>query len=244
MLRKTHCGGIFFAIFNSRIDAHYPKGRNMKMRMAVALAGTAVMLSCAVSQEKKEEKSSNLRQFYSGKVGFYQPSEGLNNGLLLGVDGITEFVHYDFFLSGVIDLYQKQTISVFKSPEPNISRQVMFLLPLHINVGFKLFEVQDADTRAYAGLGGGYYLYFYNVEYSTSSSGGGILGPVSGLNTQTDSKNGGNVFGSAFVRLLIGQIFLEPRVYFASKKEGTVSGNYTFVVNPSGFAVTLGFQYH
>ncbi|MGB2867518.1 MAG: hypothetical protein WBD36_03635 [Bacteroidota bacterium] len=214
-------------------------------RIVAVLVGVALMASCLWSQEKKEEKSSNLRQFYSGKFGFFQPSDGLNNGLLLGIDGITEFVHYDFFLSGVIDLYQKQTISIFRSPQPDVSRQAMFLLPLHINVGIKLFEAQDADTRAYAGVGGGYYLYFYSVEYTSSSSGGGgLLGPVSGLNTQTDSKNGGNIFGSAFVRFLIGQVFVEPRAYFATKREGTVSGNYTYVVNPTGFAVTLGFQYH
>lgn len=195
-----------------------------------------------VAQEDKggEKKSSNLRQYYSGKFGFYQPSDGLNNGLLFGVDGITEFLRYNFFLSGAIDLYMKQTIGIFnKDPKPNVLQQAIILLPLHANFGMQLFNVPDADSRGYVGAGLGYYLYFYNVEYQTGS--GGIFG---GLSSQTDSKSGGNIFGSVFFRVLIGQIFIEPRFYIASKKEDTVNGGYQFVVNPSGFAVTLGFQYH
>lgn len=67
------------------------------------------------AQEQKEaskETSSNLRQYYSGKFGFYQPSDGLNNGLMFGIDGITEFLRYNFILTGAVDLYTKQTINL------------------------------------------------------------------------------------------------------------------------------------
>jgi len=209
-------------------------------KIIFCLVAFGVLLATSAAQEKKEEKSSNLRQYYSGKFGFYQPSDGLNNGLLFGIDGVTEFIHYSFTLTGAADLYMKQTIGIFKGPKPNVVQQQMILIPLHVNLGMKLFEVSDADTRAYAGIGGGYYLYFYAVEYS--SGGGGLLG--GGLTSQTESRNGGKAFGTAFIRLLIGQIFIEPRYYFAAKAEDSLPGNYTFVVNPTGFSVTLGFQYH
>lgn len=195
------------------------------------------LVSSTFAADSKSD-AGNLRQYYSGKFGFYQPGNGLNNGLVLGVDGITEFVHYNFFLSGAIDLYPKQTIDIFQDPKPAISQQQVILIPLHVNVGYKIFDVSDADTRGYLGAGGGYYFYFYSVSYN--SSGGGLFG---GLTSQNDSKNGGGLFGTVFARVLIGQIFLEPRFYFASKKQGSV-GSYNFTINPSGFAITLGFQYH
>ncbi|HTK83386.1 MAG TPA: hypothetical protein VL633_13960 [Bacteroidota bacterium] len=198
----------------------------------------------AFSQDEKVDKAPNTIQFYSGKFGYYHPGDGLNNGLLFGIDGITEFTHYNFFLSGAIDVYPKQTIDIFEDPQPgggappNVTQQQMILLPLHLNAAYKLFEVTDADTRGYIGLGGGYYFYFYSVTYQTS---GGLLG--GGLTSSNESRNGGAVFGSVFSRVVINKIFVEPRVYFASKKEDDVGG-YKFIVNPSGYAITLGFQYH
>lgn len=214
----------------------------MKQRWLFLLVLLPTLIVGQTKDAGKSPQSSNLRQYYSGKFGFYQPSDGLNNGLLFGLDGITEFVNYNFFLSGVIDFYNKQTIGIFNgSSKPNVSQQQMVLLPLHANFGLQLFDVPNADTRGYVGAGFGYYFYFYSVEYQSGS--GGILGGP-GLTSQSDSKNGGNLFGSLFFRVLIGQIFLEPRFYIAAKKEDTVNGGYQFVVNPSGFAITLGFQYH
>ncbi len=197
----------------------------------------SISVFAQTTNSKADKKESNLNQYYSGKVGFYNPGNGLNNGLILGVDGITEFKKYNFFLSGDIDLYQKKTIDIFSDPKPNISDQLIFLIPLHVNFGYKLAEVADADTKFYAGLGGGYYLYFYSVSYSGNS--GGLFG---GLTTNSDSKSGGNIFFSIFGRILIGKIFIEPRYYIASKKSDN-TGGYTFNINPSGFSISLGFQY-
>ncbi len=197
----------------------------------------SIIVSAQTANEKTDKKDSNLNQYYSGKFGFYNPGNGLNNGLILGIDGITEFKKYNFFLSGDIDLYQKKTIDIFNEPKPDVSDQMIFLIPLHINFGYKLIEIPDADTKFYAGLGGGYYLYFYSVTYSGNS--GGLFG---GLTSSSDSKNGGNVFFSVFGRILIGKIFVEPRYYFASKKDDN-TGGYSFTINPSGFSITLGFQY-
>lgn len=199
-----------------------------------------LILCLAMVSAEAQEKGSNLRQSYSGKFGFYSPSDGLNNGLLFGVDGITEFVHYDFFLSGTIDLYLKQTFNFFKDPKPEILRQQIALLPLQAGFGYKIVDLRDADTRMYAGAGVGYYLYFYTVDYR-ASSGGGLLGGPS-LTTESSSKNGGNIFGTLFVRILIGKVFVESKYYIAAKKEDAV-GQHGYVVNPSGFAVSLGFQY-
>lgn len=196
-----------------------------------------VVFNIGIQAQTADDKSNpNIRQWYSGKFGFYNPSDGLNNGLVLGVDGLTEFLHYPLMISGSIDLYPKRTISIFESPEPDISQQQMLLLPLHLNVGFKAFEIGNADSRGYVGLGGGYYFYFYSLEYRTSS--GGVLGT---LTTSSDSRNGGGIFGSAFARLLIGEVFIEPRYYFASRSNGVVDG-HAYTVNPSGMAITLGFQ--
>ncbi len=205
----------------------------------------AVLLFCssAISQENESGNSEkNLRQYYSGKFGYYQPGKGLNDGLMLGVDGITEFVKYDIGLTGAIDLYQKQTFSPFGTPEPQIRQQALLLLPLHANVGYRLLNLTDADTRVFVGAGGGYYFYFYSLEYAESSGGGGILGGGLTSTNKTATENGGNIFGTAFLRVLIGKIFLEPRLYFAAKTERNI-GSYPLTIDPSGFALTIGFQY-
>jgi len=213
----------------------------MMTKVLGSIIGILVLSTLAAGGEDKS--SPNTRQYYSGKLGYYHPSDGLNNGLLVGVDGITEFTHYNFILSAAADLYLKQSIDIFKDPQPNggqppdVTGQQIILLPLHVNIGYKLFEIPDADSRGFIGVGGGYYFYFYNVTYRSS---GGLLG---GPLTSSDTKNGGNLFGSVFARLMISQIFLEPRYYFASKSEDA-TGGYSLVVNPSGFAITLGFQYH
>ncbi|MBI2430268.1 MAG: hypothetical protein HYV29_16005 [Ignavibacteriales bacterium] len=206
--------------------------------LIILILGFSLM---AMAQQKESTPSDGkLRQYYSGKFGYYQPDKGLNNGLMLGVDGVTEFVKYDFGLTGAIDFYQKQTFNPFASPEPNISQQALILIPLHANIGYRLFNVEDADMRMFLGAGGGYYFYFYAVEY-TESSGGGIIG-VPSLTNKSASENGGDLFGTAFLRVLIGKIFLEPRFYFASKTEKNI-GSYKLTINPSGFAITIGFQY-
>lgn len=198
----------------------------------------SVLLMTAQTKDSASDETK-LRQYYSGKIGFYQPGDGLNNGLLLGVDGITEFVKYNIGLSGAIDFYQKQSFNFFKDPKPQIQQQAIVLLPLHASIGYKLADVSDADLRIFAGAGGGYYFYFYSVEYK-ESSGGGILNPVS-LASKTENKNGGNIFGTAFLRILFGKVFVEPRFYFASKEENSI-GSYKYTVDPSGFAITIGFQ--
>lgn len=189
------------------------------------------------NNDSDSKSKSNLSQYYSGKFGFYNPGNGLNNGLLFGIDGITEFNNYDFFLSGAIDLYQKKTIDIFEHPKPQIVDQHIILIPLYLNAAYKIFSVKDADTKFYTGIGGGYNLYFYSIDYRTQT--GGLLG---GLTSKSETFNGGNVFFSIFARILIGKIFIEPRYYFASEKEGT-AGTHKFIINPSGFAITLGFQY-
>lgn len=195
-------------------------------------------ISLSQNQNSNSE-SKNINQYYSGKFGFYNPSDGMNNGLIFGIDGITEFNHYNFFLSGSADLYFKKTFDIFTSPHPSsISDQQMVLIPLHINFGYKLGEIPYADTRFYAGAGGGYYLYFFGA--TTSSNSGGLLG--GGLTNQTDNKSGGAIFGSVFFRAVVGKIFIEPRYYFAKKVTDTINGN-PYIVNPTGFAITLGVQY-
>jgi hypothetical protein len=204
-----------------------------------------VILSFATAAPMKDSAQSGgkLRQYYSGKFGYYQPDQGLNNGLLFGVDGITEFVKYNFSLSGAIDFYQKQTFNPYHSPKPNIQQQALILLPLHANIGYRIANIDDADTRIFIGAGGGYYFYFYSLDYTESSGSGGLLGPGLSLTPKTAAENGGNLFGTAFLRILIGKIFLEPRLYFATKTDKTIGGTYPMTINPSGFAVTLGFQY-
>jgi hypothetical protein len=193
-----------------------------------------ITITAVIAQDKS---SSNIKQSFSGKFGFYIPDERLNNGLLFGVDGITEFVNYNFLLSGAIDLYYKKTIDLFDEPKPRIQDQSIILIPLHINIGYKLLDITDADTRGYAGLGAGYYLYFYNITYQSES--GGIIG---NLITRDENKNSGNFVFTLFGRILIGKIFIEPRLYFATAEKENIE-EHRLIIDPSGFAITLGFQY-
>ncbi len=183
-------------------------------------------------------RAQNVRQQYSGKIGFYSPDRGLNNGIVIGADGITEFVHYDFFLNLSADLYLKQSFNFYKDPKPDITRQQIVLIPIGAGAAYKVFDVADAEARGYLGAGAGYYLYFYSVDYRATT--GGLLG--GSLTPQSDSKNGGNLFLTVFFRGLVGKVFVEPKFIFASKKDDAV-GPHPFTVNPSGFSISLGFQY-
>lgn len=204
---------------------------------------TFVIVTCAIlipfSVARADGDDSNIHQQFSVKFGYYQPHKELNNGLLLGVDGITEFIHYNFFLSGSIDLYPKQSIDIFGDPKPDITQQSIYLIPIHINIGYKVFDIHDADTRGYVGIGGGYYLYFYNITYNSSN--GGVLGGTS-LTSVSDSRNGGSGFATLFARILIGKVFVEPCLYIAGISRDAIGG-YSYSLDPSGFAVTFGFQY-
>ncbi len=186
---------------------------------------------------------SNIRQYYSAKLGFYAPGQGLNNGLIVGADGLTEFLHYPILLALDIDLYLKKTIDIFDSPKPDITDQQILLFPIHLNAAYRLADIPDADTRIYGGAGFGYYLSLYSVTYNTTSGGGGLLGGGLAATSATETKNGGKFFGTLFLRLMIGSVFAEPRLYLAPPIDGTVDG-HSFHVRPSGFSVVLGFQYH
>ncbi|MEX2190297.1 MAG: hypothetical protein WEB33_06310 [Bacteroidota bacterium] len=177
----------------------------------------------------------NTRQDYSGKFGLYSGSDGLNNGLMIGADGSTEFLRYDFFLNLGAELYLKKTFNFFKDPKPEILQQQIVLIPISAGAAYKILDVEDADSKAYLGVGAGYYLYFYAVDYRATT--GGIL-----AFTQSESKSGGNFVATVFFRALIGKVFVEPKLYIASKKEDAV-GPHPYVVNPSGFSIALGFQY-
>lgn len=202
--------------------------------MITALA----LVSIGIPQAGAQEESKNLHQYYSGKIGFFAPDKRLNNGLLFGLDGITEFVHYDFFLSAALDVYFKRTFNFFDPPPPQVRSQSLVLLPLHASIAYRLLHAPKADTRGYVGIGAGYYLYFYSVDYRTSS--GGIIGTV--LSDRSETKNGGNVVASLFARIVIGKVFVEPRLYLAAKAEGRVEDS-KYLVDPSGFAIALGVQY-
>lgn len=182
-------------------------------------------------------QGQNIRQSYSGKFGFYAPGDGLNNGLMIGVDGITEFLHYDFSLNLTADAYLKQSFNFFQDPKPEIVRQQILLIPIHAGAAYKVLDIPDAESRVYLGAGAGYYLYFYTLDYRSSS--GGLLGSTF---TQSGSRNNGNFIAAVFARVLIGRVFVEPKLYFASRDEAEI-GSHRMVVNPSGFSIALGFQY-
>ncbi len=202
--------------------------------MVIVILGLA--LSWGVAQEDQEgESGAQWIQWYSGKIGYYQPRDGLNNGLLIGVDGITELTRYRLYISGTLDAYIKQSIDIFHDPKPDIKSQQIILFPLHVNAGYKIFSFDEIGCKGYIGGGGGYYFYFYSVEYQEQP---GILPTWS---TRLESKNGGNLFGTVSARFVLGKVFLEPRYYFASKSEKSLGG-YSLTVNPSGFAISFGFQ--
>jgi hypothetical protein len=192
-----------------------------------------------LAQESAVESNNagqNIGQYYSLKAGFFNSRGGINNGLIFGLDGITEFYKYNLFLSGNVDFYQKKTINVFSVP--GITSQSMILVPLHIDLGYKIAHFRDADSKIYAGIGVGYSLYFYNASYQTTSQ--GLIFNQTINNNVT--KNSGYVFETIFGRILIGGIFVEPLYYFTAAKNDKIDA-YSFNFNPSGFAVSFGFEY-
>lgn len=205
----------------------------MVKQLCIVLLGTMVVFG---GNDSLKNSSANINQFYSGKFGFYSPAKELNNGLIIGVDGITEFKNYNFLLSGAVELYYKKTIDIFSAPKPRISDQTILLLPIHVNFAYKVLDIPDADTKMFLGIGGGYYLHFYSAQYRES---GGILG---GVLDKSTTQNGGDVFLTISGRILIGKIFVEPRFYLASKSTGSVD-EFNYTIDPSGFAITMGFQY-
>ncbi|HUL45414.1 MAG TPA: hypothetical protein VLY03_13760 [Bacteroidota bacterium] len=190
-------------------------------------------------------EGEGVSQYYSGKIGFYHPSDGLNNGLILGADGITEFERYHILLSLDLDAYPKQSVSVFDNPQPgggsppDVTDQQLLLFPFHANVAYELVQIPDAEAKVYLGGGGGYYFYFYSATYQTRT--GGLLG--GSLSHSSDAKNSGGGFGTIFARIVFGNTFLEPRYFFSSKSMESLGGN-TFTIDPSGFSVMIGLQYH
>ncbi len=214
-----------FGIVKPQIEGGYA------MKHFVLFAGLLIFVCVEMIQ------AQNIHQQYSGKIGFYNPDKGLNNGLMIGADGITEFLHYDFFLNLSADLYFKQSFNFYNDPKPDIVQHQVILIPIGAGGAYKLLDVADADSRIYLGAGIGYYLYFYSVEYSTST--GGILG---GVTTESASKTGGNLFFTFILRALVGKVFVEPRFFVASQKDDMV-GPHRYTLNPSGFSISLGFQY-
>lgn len=208
------------------------------MNLKILLALGLIFLSRGILFGQKDTtKELNIRQSYGGKFGFYDPGEGLNNGLIFGIDGVTEFLKYNFALSGAIDLYPKQTISLLDGSNVQVDQQQIILIPIHANFAYKIFDVADAESRGYISAGLGYYLYFYMVDYRSQT--GGIFGS---LTPHSESKSGGNIFATISARGFIGRIFIEPRLYIASSSSDSVDGA-SFTIDPSGFAITLGFQY-
>src|SRR5690349_9461158 len=113
--------------------------------MKIVLVFLAVLLP-AVVRCAGDEHQPNTNQYVSAKLGSYHPSGGLNNGLLLGLDGISEFTHYNFFLSLGVDCYPKQSVDLFANPQPdgsaspNVSQQQLLLFPIAFNAAYKLAE--------------------------------------------------------------------------------------------------------
>ena len=200
----------------------------------------ACMLAlCLVQPASAQDSGAVLRQSYNGKFGFYRPAPALSNGLAFGVDGMTEFVKLGFYASLGADLYLKQSFNPFDTPPPQIEQQSLILIPIMLSAGLKVVDVADADTRIYLGAGGGYTLFFYKVVYSSGS--GGFLDP--GLGSTEHDKSSGTLTGSLQARVVVGKIFLEPKLYFAGLFKQDVEGGHRYTIDPSGFIITLGYSY-
>jgi hypothetical protein len=184
------------------------------------------------------QDSTVLRQSYNGKFGFYRPSPAISNGLVVGADGMTEFVRYDIFASLGLDLYLKQSFNPFVGSSPRIDQQSLILIPVTLGGGYKVIDIRDADSRLYVGAGAGYSLYFYRLVYS--APGGGLLG--SGLTSEDHSASSGMFTASVQLRIVVGKVFVEPKLYFAKEARTTLGGSYTYTIDPSGFIITVGYS--
>lgn len=198
----------------------------MIRRILVSVVFVCWFSSAALTQDFAEQ--------YSARAGFYAPRDGLNNGFVLGADASLDFSDLRVIVNLSGDFYIKQTFNVFHDPAPEIVKQQILLVPLALGIGYRLVGAESGGLVLTAGAGVGYYVDFYNLDYRDFQT--------VPQRTRSDSKTGGSFFSSVFMRLALGNFFVEPKRLFAKSHEDAI-GPYSYEINPAGFLVTVGFQY-
>lgn len=180
--------------------------------------------------------AQNFYQEYSARAGYFSPHKGLNNGFIFGADGSFILPDYRIVLRFSGDCYIKQTVDLFEEPKPQIVRQQVLLVPIGVSVSYQVVEPVGTGLKVTVGLEGGYYVDFYSVDYRD------VLRltplPVYGK----DSQSGGNFFYGIVARIGVANFFLEPKILLARPHREDV-GSYRYGIDPSGFMITVGFQY-
>ena len=186
------------------------------------------VLGCSVAYAQE------FREQYSAKAGFYAPAKGLNNGFILGADASLDFPDYRFAVQFSGECYIKKTLGLFKDSNLDVVQQQILLVPVAVGMLYRLGNSANEGVLVSLGAGVGYYFDFYNIDYREN------LIPVPG--TRSDSKTGGNFYSAVMVRACVNNFFIEPKMLFA-KSHGNVIGSSSYEINPSGFILTVGFQY-
>ena len=180
--------------------------------------------------------AQSVYQEYTARAGFYAPRKGLNNGFIFGADGLFILPDYRLVVSLSGDCYIKQTVDLFEEPKPQIVKQQILLVPMAVGVSYQVVQSTGPGLSVKVGIQGGYYVEFYTVDYRDVLS----LSPLPVH--ENDSQTGGNFFYGLVARVGTGNFFLEPKILMARPHRETV-GSYRYGVDPSGFMITVGFEY-
>ena len=200
----------------------------MASRLAVIVL-LAVLWSSAGSAQ-------SFYQEYSARAGYFSPHKGLNNGFIFGADGSFILPDYRLVVSLSGDCYIKRTVDLFEEPKPEIVRQQVLLVPVAVGVSYQVVQSMGTGLMVTVGVEGGYYVDFYAVDYRDVLR----LTPVPVYGN--DSQSGGNFFYGVVARMGVANFFLEPKILAARPHQGHVS-SYRYGIDPSGFVVTVGFEY-
>jgi len=200
--------------------------------MTSRLAGIVVLAVLWFS----EGTAQSYYQNYSARAGYFSPHKGLNNGFIFGADGSFVLPNERLVISLSGDCYIKQTVDLFEEPKPQIVRQQVLLVPIAVGVSYQVVEPMGRGVRVTVGLEGGYYVDFYAVDYRDVLR----LTPVPVYGN--DSRSGGNFFYGVVARIGAANFFLEPKILLARPHQEDV-GPYRYGIDPSGFMMTIGFEY-
>ena len=180
--------------------------------------------------------AQSFYQEYSARAGYFSPYKGLNNGFIFGADGSFILPDYRIVLRFSGDCYVKQTVDLFEEPKPQVVKQQILLVPIAVGVSYQMVQPTGAGLRVSVGIQGGYYVDFYEVDYRDVLRLSPL--PVYGNGSQT----GGNFFYGIVARIGTANFFLEPKILLARPHQDDVS-SYRYGIDPSGFMVTVGFEY-
>ncbi len=175
------------------------------------------------------------QSYFEAKIGFYNPTNYISKGAIGGLSWIKEDLKNSYYFSINSDFYFTQKTTIVNPATIYISQQLLVFLPLYLDIAYKLISNEHEFLKLYLGCGAGIYIYYYRIQSIP-------IPIITLLAKKSDFKLGNSIFISPFMKLSYHKIFIEPRLFIDNKTEGEILGN-KYSVNPSGYSVSIGYQY-